>query len=243
MSPRSKPPLKDKIVLLVGGQLNQSEGAASESHNFEIQSADEADVRIEEAIIALARAVFGRGGRLAFRHDPVVTPLVIEVALEYWQSLPGDRPVLIFAPELEFEELDAYASPISCAELREDYKFGELVAHKIVYVGGSQGLINEVAAQNLARPGNVFAIASTGGVAQSVVDQNTALDPETKIIETIYSLQREMLYRPPSEEEMIDPSSRDETLRLQEGQIPNFRYSLYPLVMESILESEHAADG
>jgi hypothetical protein len=56
MSSRSKPPLNGKIVLLVGGQLSESDGVVSESHHFEMQSVDEADVRIEEAIIALAKA-------------------------------------------------------------------------------------------------------------------------------------------------------------------------------------------
>jgi hypothetical protein len=239
MSPRSKLTLKDKIVLFLGGQLSQSDRAESESKNYEIQSNDEADVRIEEAIIALARAVFSRGGRLAFRHDPMVTPLVIEVALEYWQSLPADPPILlIFAAEPELAKLRADVSRIGCAELRQDNKLGELSAHRILYVGGIQGPITEFAAQNLARPASVFSIPSTGGAAQAVVAQEAALDRETEIIETIYKLQRAMHYSPPNEEEMFDPKSRDGTLPPQEGQIPNFRYALYPLVMKSILKSE-----
>src|ERR1700694_4963930 len=84
-------PPSEKIVLLLGGSLGSpSEQLPPEEKDFDIASDDELDVRIEEAILALTRAVFSRGWRLGFRHDPVVTPLALEVALDYWQALPGE---------------------------------------------------------------------------------------------------------------------------------------------------------
>src|SRR5262245_19564992 len=72
-------PLRGQTILLVGGSYALEELTADTN-----TAPDEISIREEEAVLSLARAVFARGGRLAFWHDPVVTPLAVETALEYW---------------------------------------------------------------------------------------------------------------------------------------------------------------
>ncbi len=56
---------------------------------------------IEEAVRSLARAVFAEGGHLVLGAHPSISPLIVDVATEYFQSRWGDgadgqRPVLMY---------------------------------------------------------------------------------------------------------------------------------------------------
>ena len=65
----------------------------------------DAHLHIEQAVIALARAVFANAGRLVFGGHPTIVPLVATIASEYAGSRrletdePVDAPVLVFQSE------------------------------------------------------------------------------------------------------------------------------------------------
>src|SRR5450755_2281792 len=99
--------LYGNTVVLLGGPIDESR-AVELDESAEID--DDLIVRQEEAVIALARAVFARGGRLALRYDLSFTPLVIQVANEYFEPAPAEgleerfpAPVLIFGEPEEWE--------------------------------------------------------------------------------------------------------------------------------------------
>jgi hypothetical protein len=56
----------------------------------EILAEDEWEMRTEEAVNALARAVFLRGGQFAFRHHTLLTPFVFEILRDYWTPPPAE---------------------------------------------------------------------------------------------------------------------------------------------------------
>jgi hypothetical protein len=55
---------------------------------------------IEEGVRCLSRAVFAEGGRLVFGAHPSISPLIVDVATEYfpprWENNEEDRPVAIY---------------------------------------------------------------------------------------------------------------------------------------------------
>jgi len=61
---------------------------------------------IEQAVVALARAVFAEGGRIVFGAHPSISPLVASVAAEYFPPNPEAqiRPVVIYQSKA-FEEV------------------------------------------------------------------------------------------------------------------------------------------
>ena len=64
--------LSGRTVFLVGGVAPESD-YSPERGEREILADDEWEIRTEEAVNALARAVFLRGGQLAFRHHALLT--------------------------------------------------------------------------------------------------------------------------------------------------------------------------
>ena len=63
-------------------------------------------VEIQEAIVSIARAVFARGGRLLFGGHPSVSPLIADIAGEYYQvdSRRTIRPIVTVQSEF-FKEI------------------------------------------------------------------------------------------------------------------------------------------
>ena len=57
---------------------------------------------IQEAIVSLARAVFSRGGRLLFGGHPSISPLIADIAGEYYSADPTRkiRPIVTFQSKL-----------------------------------------------------------------------------------------------------------------------------------------------
>ena len=248
-------PPSEQIVLLLGGSLgSSSEQLPPEEKDFDIASDDELDVRIEEAILALTRAVFSRGWRLEFRHDPVVTPLALEVALDYWQALPGEEsgrenrrftgtPLLIFGTELDQDDREAidYAMHIGCATFLPEADLNFQAVSRVVCVGGTADVEKYVGAlQNRIPKVPIFTIPSTGGAAEALANLSSVANLERSIVEEIVSRRAEMKFEPPTQRKGSDSRNFTDTPFEQEP-IPQFRYALYPLLMNEILESESGA--
>jgi hypothetical protein len=243
-----------QTVLLLGGKLGDSdERGKPEDQDFEISSDDEEDIRIEEAVISLARATFVRGWRLAFRHDPVVTPLALEVAMEYWQSLPGEdrgletrrfsiEPVVIFGPELKDDDREAinHALHIGCARFVAKPRLTEPFVSRVVCIGGSTEVADYISwLNNNASNVPIFTIPSTGGAAYDLKDRAGIANPERGITEIIVSRRSEMHFDPPRQETSPDLAQGfRHPIDLEPERIPQFRYALYPLLVNAILDSE-----
>src|ERR1700692_2678447 len=65
--------------------LAERESVESEVHEDYGLSREQEAVSIDEAIISLARAVFSESGTMVFEDHPLLTPLLEDIALEYWQ--------------------------------------------------------------------------------------------------------------------------------------------------------------
>ena len=57
----------------------------------EYERIEEAPIRIEEAVLSIARAVFVEGGTLVFGAHPSISPLVAQVVDDYYVPAPGER--------------------------------------------------------------------------------------------------------------------------------------------------------
>jgi hypothetical protein len=263
MNPVADLTLKGQTVLLLGGGVEDSPEESLVDSDFGPFSDDESDVRIEEAVVSLARAVFARGGQLAVQDDPVVTPLVIEVAMEYWQSLPSEHrsdesenrrfsgvPVLIVQSDAAYDNHEefGFATQIGCAKptSRDDIK--QVPFSRIVCIGGGRDVDEQLS--RLAPLGQsatpVFAIPSTGGAAKSLANKKGVRNPEQEISQII-AIRRKQLHFKPPERESSDAEEPYRSRVSWEGQafgeehIQDFRYALYPIVMSVILDSEPEA--
>lgn len=246
----------EQLVLLLGGSLGSSEELPETADkDFDFASDDELDVRIEEATVALIRAVLSRGWRVVFRNDPVVTPLAIEVALDYWQSLPGEQsgkderrftgaPLLIFGPELDQEDREVinYAIHIGCATFLPEADLNYQMISRIVCVGGTTDVEKYVGSLQ-SRVSNIpiFTIPSTGGAAQALANRSGVANPELAIVAEILSRRAKMKFEPPQAEKPSDINRGFPETGFERERVPEFRYALYPLLMNVILESEVGA--
>jgi len=245
-------PDSPETILLLGGKLDDdNENGIHKDEHFRALSNDEADIRIEEAVLGLARGIFMRGWRLAFQHDAVLTPLVIEVAMEYWQSLPGEekgfearrfssQPVVIFGGRLEEEEHEVieYAVQIGCVKFVPETHLTEIPISRVVCIGGSRQAgeyIDWLNEQDERPP--VFTIPSTGGVAQALSYREGVSDLERGIEEALVSQRAEMHFEPPDLEASPEHSQRTfPPVELEPERVPEFRYALYPLLVNAILD-------
>jgi hypothetical protein len=250
----SELPYRGRTVLLLGGQVDETR---SEDVGFDVLGSDEADVRIEEAVIALARAVFARGGQLALCDEQVLTPLALELVLDYWQSLPGEEvgvdnrrftgaPLLILNSEHTgyFEDVQ-HAIQIGCANTATFSSQIETPPDRIVCIGGRLDVVEQVNRFNLpnSRQVPVFSIPSTGGAASRFENTVSIHNPEEAIVKAILSRQDAMRFEPPPDVRTTQQFGGDrhldwESSSFEPDRIPQFRYSLYPLIMNVILDPD-----
>ena len=207
-------PDSPQTILLLGGKLDDhNEDGTHKDEHFRAQSNDEADIRIEEAILGLARGIFMRGWRLAFQHDAVLTPLVIEVAMEFWQSLPGEEkglevrrfssePVVMFGGQLakEEHEIIEYAVQIGCVKFVPESHLTEIPISRVVCIGGSgkAGEYIDWLNDREEKP-PVYTIPSTGGAAQALSHREGVSDLERGIAEAVVSQRQKMHFDPQSQ--------------------------------------------
>jgi hypothetical protein len=80
--------------------LSASVPAAERSEAY--RRVPDAPLRIDEAVVSLARAVFSHNGRLVFGGHPAISPLVAMVAAEY-HDRPSAPPRIIIYQYRAFE--------------------------------------------------------------------------------------------------------------------------------------------
>jgi len=252
MRPTRDLPFRGRTVLLLGGQVEES---PQEDEFLDLVAPDEADVRVEEAIIALSRAVFARGGQLAFRDDSLVTPLLLELVLEYWQSLPGEEiggenrrfiaaPLLILDTHPSEHHGDVeHAIHVGYATSAAFTSQIESPPDRIVCIGGRLDYLEQVNRFNRpnARTVPVFSIPSTGGAASQLRSIPGIRNPEEIVSQIVRSRQDVIRFEPP-ELEQNEPirgeRHRWESSPFEPERVPQFRYSLYPLIMNAILDPD-----
>jgi len=242
-------PLRGQTVLLVGGSTSFGDSAGDPD-----TSTDELSTRIDEAVISLSRAVFARGGRLAFWHDPVVTPLIVETALEYWVppsaegpsersfefTTSGRSPALVIGEPEEWER-EWYDSGIRIGHLafsaEQDWR--RLKPSRIICIGGDKRVFErlEPLRQNKGLQ-RAFALPTTGGAAHDVVGQMADVvdDAETAIWLELEKRRSQIFFAPPEKGEVTISSDDRPSNSTKEELIPQFRFSLYPLVIRLILD-------
>jgi hypothetical protein len=242
----------EQIVLLVGGSVRTpKDESALDDKDFDVLSTDELDIRMEEAVLALSVAIFSRGWRLGFRHDPVITPLALEIVLDYWQPPPGEErvperrrtatPLVIFGSELNHDDREQmdYALQIGCVSLLHENEINYETLSRVVCVGGTietQKQVSFIREKNPQVP--IFTIPSTGGAAQGLVDTLGIANPEPNIVREIVGRRAEVRFEAPESERISDSEKRFFAQGFEHERIPQFRYALYPILMDMILESD-----
>jgi hypothetical protein len=232
--------LRGQTILLVGGPVS-AEGhrkidGPADAHD------DEADVRVEEAIVTLSRGVFGRGGRILAPEHPLLTPLLLEITLEYWEALPGeessearghrrflDAPLLVYKRPAESGRVEHVAGDleraarIGCVRFVDDEQLDSLPITLVVCIGGEGELADELAPfsrvlrelHNKQGP-PVYVIPSTGGAASRTAaagDSFAVLDLENSIVRTVKARGEEMRFELPDELRALE----EERERRREG--------------------------
>lgn len=244
-----------QTVLLLGGTLDSSdESALLQDERFLDLAEDESDLRIEEAAIALARGSFLRGWRLAMRDDPVLTPLVIEVAREYWESLPGEEmglegrrfssePVVIFGDDFDEEtrEVLGYYVQIGCIKLVREFDLREISVDRVVCIGGSHDVLELLGLIKFQGGGDapIYTIPSTGGGALRLYQRHEAIDLEQAIISRIVPQQFEVRFDL-SQVELSNefPEGERRSSEVEREAVPQFGFAFYPLVVNAILDAD-----
>jgi hypothetical protein len=247
----------EQIVLLVGSSIRVSKDESKlDDRDFDVLSTDELDVRIEEAVLALSEAVLSRNWRLGFRHDPVFTPLALEVVLDYWQALPGEEadperrqvttPLVIFGSELDHDDREQieYAVRIGCISLLRESEIDYETLSRVVCVGGTVETQKQIAIIREQGPQiPIFTIPSTGGAAQALADTPGITNPELRIVREIVERRSALKFEPPEPAQISDREKRFIAQPLDHETIPQFRYALYPILMDMILESDERSSS
>lgn len=225
-------PLRGRTVLLVGGPVS----AEARTHTDQTVTPldDEADVRVEEAVMTLARGVFGRGGRLLAPEHPLLTPLLLEIVFEYWEALPGeessesrdqrrflDAPLLLYKGSRPQDGLDDVAggveraARVGCVRFVDGKELDSLRIALVVCVGGSGELTDELGSvgqvwrdvRYTERPA-VYVIPTTGGAASRTAgaarEGVTVLDLEESIVRAVTARRKELRFKLPEEFRAIE---------------------------------------
>lgn len=242
---------KGHTVLVLGGSHESDEFKTVTEQGFE--SDDEQDIRVEEAAMAVARAVFARGGRLAFHDDPVFTPLFIEIARDYWEPPPAEErgkqesqrfaeaPLVILSPQPRASGFEGirFAVEAGYVEMLSDFRLEE--SAKLTIVIGGAGAVSENI-DRLSRARNkaprIVCFPSTGGAA-SAAERYGVRDAEAIAEKTQFETIR---FEPPEGFLGTDVErGRDkarESFEPEPERLPDFRYAIYPLVIAVLLDEE-----
>lgn len=245
-----------QTVLLLGGTLDSFDDNVllQNDERFLDLAEDELDLRIEEAAIAIARGSFLRGWRLAMQNDPVLTPLVIEVAREYWESLPveemvqegrrfNSEPVVIFGDDFDEEtrEVLGYYAQIGCIKLVREFDLREISVDRVVCIGGSHDVLELLGLIKFQGGGDtpIYTIPSTGGGALSLYQRHEAIDLEQAIVSRIVPQQFEVRF----DLSQVEPSDEfaegnRRSSEVEREAVPQFRFAFYPLVVNAILDAD-----
>jgi hypothetical protein len=236
--------LDGALVLLVGGipDYQESREELSDGQSRELQ---DQTVRVQEAVMSLSRAVFSAGGRLALADDPLLTPLVAQIASEYWEPAPIETPFpSIERSNREGEPVIVYQARKTSSKEENLLQAGyvriqaempsEVAA--VVAIGGNEQQ-HEQFGLWLERRGRIpfYIIASTGGLAGReglrFIEGNEEVNDD-QLWQKLQTVRSEIRF-PVTKERSTE---REEPESMVEEQVPEFRYSLYPLLMSNIVE-------
>jgi hypothetical protein len=252
--------LSGRTVFLVGGVAPETDYPA-EARDREILAEDEWEIRTEEAVNALARAVFLRGGQLAFRHHALLTPFVLEIARDYATPPPAEplgieprstperrmdgedtAPVMILAAASQRRELSRYsrANPLNAA-IRPPAFLRTRSLFRAVCIGGTTSEALSDRDQIDLREVPSFAIVSTGGIASELAvgefpfgRRNRWADAEQRFASDLGVIR----FTPPPGFRRTAETPGFEARGFETP--PDFRYAIYPLLMAEILDSTGA---
>lgn len=171
--------------------------------------------RIRDAIVHLCDAAFSRGYQLVFGGHPAISPLVLDAARAQASNLarPDEAayPAVIVFQSLSFEAAIGEATrnfadwshgllvwtasmPASNGRSAREASLLHMRARMTaaqqlqaaIFIGGMDGVLDEAAVFRGAQPGRpCYALGSTGGAAEELLDTNTAsycghnIPPET----------------------------------------------------------------
>jgi len=213
-------------ILLVADFLEDVAVEGEEAWSEElVRTREEEMVRIDEAVVSLARAVLSEGGRIAFADHPLLTPLIGQIAAEYPEPVELERPrpeepsrevalALVFPPAIGRRgsvELD-WLSSIGLVDSNSK-RPGTWDA--AVFIGGQEAQLPDWNASDWAAPR--FSISSTGGAAGLVNGDSI----DESLWQEVSSLRSDIPRQDSSEIEEL---------------VPEFRYAVYPLVMARIVD-------
>jgi len=186
---------------------------------------DDAEAAIDEAALALARAVLAEGGTLAVRGNAYAAPLVAYIAAEYWSPAPIENvqiadtvrtaTVLVYGDESSFLEL-VLRSPVAARR-----EMSAIAPVAVVLLGGGASEREEANYwQEKMRSELFFPISGTGGAAAES-------DSRERYLTDLLRKLREELRNPERGEQRVE--FRDEDSR-------QFGFSHYPLLMRQIVD-------
>lgn len=199
------------------------------------------NLRIEEAIVSLSRAAFGRGYQIAFVGDAHLALLIVSIAGEYVQPriTEGDQdsvtPCILRvsstdAAEEQFlaEQLDLFQSigQVQLEWLDNTFVSSEINSFAMslqlratVCIGGDDRIENSLSeARYIVDSSRFYTFSTTGGAAQSLQQLN-AIAVDEQIVEVLNSL-------------FEDKREFDPTLNPSVQSIPP-----YPLIAQRFVES------
>lgn len=241
MKPIIPSPLAGRTVFLLGGAVEDEEFTADPGYDSAI---DEQNLRIEEAVASIVRAVLARGARLGLVDDSVFTPLALQICNEYWEPAPAEgtpahseddlAPILIFGqiPALPDEAASWYQQGVNAGMVQyvSPYQQFSQPAALAICVGGVSNLDN-IVGSFLKRNLPVFTLPSTGGAARQIAHERNVVDVETKLL-------AEIARRRGSGSDVSEAPERGVTV--EEERMPEFVYSAYPLLISIILDGQLA---
>lgn len=233
--------LNGAVILLACG-LPEAKEMGEDTIDDHVTNMEDQIIRVEEAVISLSRAVFSTGGRLAFADDVLLTPLIAQVASEYWEPHPVEvselqqkreinelAPVIVYKPRPELNEIEALTQQ-GYVHLQPE-RPSRLAA--VVAIGGNRMQSNEYAEWESRREEIPFyLVASSGGLAGSLHEDVSASDraSDSRLWHRIESARKEITF--PVQERRFSEDAEPESSR---ENIPEFRYSLYPVLMSNIV--------
>jgi hypothetical protein len=232
------------LILLLAGVPDYQRGD-EELPDGESSDSEDQMIRVQEAVVSLSRAVFSAGGRLALEDDPLLTPLVAQLASEYWEPAPietqssGDErshrerePVIVYQPKKIFSKEENF---LQAGYVRVQSEMPSEVA-AVVAIGGGEEQHYEFASWLERRgPIPIYVVGSTGGWASREGPRYREITEEAndeQLWQKLQSLRNEIRF-PVPKEEFAERGEREPTV---EEHVPEFRYSLYPLLMFNIVE-------
>lgn len=153
---------------------------------------------ITDAVVATARSVFTRGGKILTAAHPTVAPLILQVADAFPDAHPGKLVILYQSSLFEDvipaatremmrrEYVDVVFTPATAGERPEpghwtqslsvmrEAMMTEVPIVAAVFVGGMEGIVDEYERVGAAHPGAVrYALGRPGGAAASLTNTSS----------------------------------------------------------------------